>query len=77
VTSLPCHLDAVRYRSPVRAVTLARLSSSDVMRDEREALAMSALPPEADIWAGLQRVCFGPTTEVQVGLLATCFLASG
>src|SRR5262245_50146288 len=41
-------------------VTLARLSSSDVMRDEREGLAMSALRPGADIWASLQHVSFGP-----------------
>ena len=27
-------------------------------RDERDRLAMSALRPEADIWAGLQHVCF-------------------
>jgi hypothetical protein len=38
---------------------LARLSSSDVMRDQREGLAMSALRPEADIWGGHQHVCFG------------------
>jgi hypothetical protein len=29
-------------------------------RDAREGLAMSALRPEADIWAGLQHVCFVP-----------------
>ena len=27
-------------------------------------LAMSALRPEADIWAGLHHFCFGPGTEV-------------
>ena len=44
---------------PAAVATLARLSSSEVMRDEREGLAMSALRPEADIWAGVQHVCFG------------------
>ena len=39
----------------------ASLSGDDVMR---EGLAMSALRPEADIWAGLQHVRFVPISEV-------------
>ena len=42
---------------------VGRLSSSDMMCDEREALAMFALRPEADIWAGHQPVCFGPKKD--------------
>ena len=32
-------------------------------------LAMSALPSEADIWAGLQDVCFVPRTDIDVIIL--------
>jgi hypothetical protein len=40
-------------------------------------LAWSVHPLIADVLGSQQKVRFVPTTEVQVGLLATCFLASG
>jgi hypothetical protein len=38
---------------------------------------ISALPRKADINCRNRGIRFVPTTEVQVGLLAICFLASG
>ena len=46
-------------------------------RPIRQARAESGLPSTTDLGETSWHVSFVPTTEVQVGLLATCFLASG
>jgi hypothetical protein len=53
------------------------MSQMGQKRRFRDVRIASALPLKGDIHRKIRHVSKVPTTEVQVGLLATCFLASG
>ncbi|MBR0914326.1 hypothetical protein [Bradyrhizobium japonicum] len=57
--------------------SLRSMTAWNQSRRFASAAMTSGQPRRADIFGAHREISNGPTTEVQVGLLATCFLASG
>jgi len=66
VTWYPCGRWCVRpreRRKPLQIAVDDVPGTTEATTRHRKGTAMSALRPEADIWAGLQHVCFVPRAE--------------
>jgi hypothetical protein len=72
--SMVVALSGANVASQARRVAHARFGSKAVISKAGNDFRSS---PTTDMWRLRREVRFVPTTEVLVGLLATCFLASG